>query len=153
MIDLNTARNMALALPGTVEMDHFGIPSFRVKDRIFSTLWIHDNKMMVKLSLIDQSVFSAFDSSVIYPVPNKYGPMGYTLLSTKQRRRKSAFNHRGFTACADKFILSDLWGKILLQATKKVQRCTAFLCCKKEFCTALFYFIMRQPHVIYQRAI
>jgi hypothetical protein len=79
MIDLNTARNMALALPGTVEMDHFGIPSFRVKDRIFSTLWIHDNKMMVKLSLIDQSVFSAFDSSVIYPVPNKYGPMGYTL--------------------------------------------------------------------------
>ena len=82
MVDLSTAREMAMSLPGTVEMDHFGIPSFRVNKRIFSTLWIHDNKMMVKLSLIDQSVFTAFDKSVIYPVPNeygKYGSMGYTL--------------------------------------------------------------------------
>jgi len=35
--------------------------------------------MMVKLSLIDQSVFSSFDKAIIYPVPNKYGSMGCTL--------------------------------------------------------------------------
>jgi len=79
MIDLETARQMALSLPGTVEQDHFGIPSFRVNKRIFSTLWIHDNKMMVKLSLMDQAAFSAIDKDVIYPVPNKYGGMGCTL--------------------------------------------------------------------------
>jgi hypothetical protein len=79
MIALETARQMALSLPNTVEQDHFGIPSFRVSKRIFSTLWIHDNKMMVKLSLIDQAAFSVIDGEAIYPVPNKYAGMGCTL--------------------------------------------------------------------------
>lgn len=79
MIDLATARRIALSLPDTIEQDHFGIPSFRVNKRIFSTLWMHDNKMMVKLSLIDQAAFSAVDKEAIYPVPNKYGDTGSTL--------------------------------------------------------------------------
>jgi len=79
MIDLATARQMAMSMPDTVERDHFGIPSFRVNNRIFSTLWIHDNKMMVKLSLMDQAAFSAIDKDAIYPVPNKYGDTGSTL--------------------------------------------------------------------------
>ena len=78
MIDIETARQMAMALPGTEERDHFGLPSFRVKDRIFSTLWMKENKMMVKLPLIEQSVFSSFNKDIIYPVPNKYGGMGCT---------------------------------------------------------------------------
>ena len=32
------ARRFALALPGTTEEDHFGIPSFRVKKKIFATV-------------------------------------------------------------------------------------------------------------------
>ena len=79
MPDLEDARQIAMSLPNTVEQGHFGIPSFRVNNRIFSTLWIHDNKMMVKLPLIEQSIFSAIDSHAIYPVPNKYGGMGCTL--------------------------------------------------------------------------
>jgi len=78
MVDIEKARQIALSLPGTEERDHFGMPSFRVKNRIFSTLRMNENRMMVKLSLIDQSVFSAFDKAVIYPVPNKHGLMGYT---------------------------------------------------------------------------
>ena len=78
MVDIETARNMAMALPGTEERDHFGLPSFRVKNKIFSTLWVKEKKMMVKLSLIDQSMFSSIDKNMIYPVPNKYGGMGCT---------------------------------------------------------------------------
>ena len=33
------ARQLALALPETVERDHHGRPSFRVSKRIFATLW------------------------------------------------------------------------------------------------------------------
>jgi hypothetical protein len=33
------ARQIALALPGTVEQDHHGRPSFRVRERIYATLW------------------------------------------------------------------------------------------------------------------
>ncbi len=79
MLSLETARRIAMSLPNTVEQDHFGIPSFRVNNRIFSTLWTHDNKMMVKLPLIEQSVFCTIDRSMIYPVPNKWGLQGATL--------------------------------------------------------------------------
>jgi hypothetical protein len=33
------ARRLALALPGTIEQDHYGRPSFRVSGRIFANLW------------------------------------------------------------------------------------------------------------------
>lgn len=80
MVDMETARQMALALPGSVEQDHFGIPSFRANKKIFSTLWMHENKMMVKLPLIQQSIFHSFDPTIFYPVPNKYGDRGATLV-------------------------------------------------------------------------
>jgi hypothetical protein len=80
MVDMETARQMALALPGAVEQDHFGIPSFRANKKIFSTLWTHENKMMVKLPLIQQSIFHSFDPTIFYPVPNKWGEGGATLV-------------------------------------------------------------------------
>jgi hypothetical protein len=42
--------------------------------------------MMIKLSLIDQSVFSAFNPVIIYPVPNKWGLQGCTLFELKEMR-------------------------------------------------------------------
>lgn len=39
MSEPDEARALALALPGAVEADHHGRPSFRVRDRIFATLW------------------------------------------------------------------------------------------------------------------
>jgi len=80
MVDMETSRQMALALPGAVEQDHFGIPSFRANKRIFSTLWTHENKIMVKLPIIQQSIFHSFDPTIFYPVPNKWGAGGATLV-------------------------------------------------------------------------
>lgn len=39
MSSLDQARALALALPGALERDHHGRPSFRVGGRIFATLW------------------------------------------------------------------------------------------------------------------
>ena len=39
MISHDEARAVALALPGAVEQDHHGKPSFRIKGKIFATLW------------------------------------------------------------------------------------------------------------------
>ncbi len=87
MVDLETARQIALALPGAVEQDHHGRPSFRANDQIFATLWAPQNRMMVKLSPIDQSVFHAFDATVFYPVPNKWGLKGATFVELAKVRR------------------------------------------------------------------
>ena len=37
------ARALALALPDAVEQDHHGRPSFRVRGKIFATLWDDDH--------------------------------------------------------------------------------------------------------------
>jgi hypothetical protein len=87
MVDIETARQMAMALPGTQEKDHFGMPSFRVNNKIFSTLWIKENRMMVKLPPIEQSVFNSFDPSVFYPVPNKWGLKGATFVELSEVRQ------------------------------------------------------------------
>jgi SAM-dependent methyltransferase len=39
MVSHDQVRRLALALPGVVEQDHHGRPSFRVAGRIFATLW------------------------------------------------------------------------------------------------------------------
>lgn len=87
MISIDTVRQFVLSLPGTEEYDHFGKPAFRANKRTYSTFWLPEQRVMVKLSLIDQSVFCAFDASVIYPVPNKWGLQGYTLFELNTVRQ------------------------------------------------------------------
>lgn len=87
MVRPETVRKMSLALEGAEELPHFEKPSFRIKKKIFATLDLKNNRACLKLSLIDQSVFSAFDSSVIYPVPNSWGKQGWTFVDLKKVRK------------------------------------------------------------------
>lgn len=87
MIDIETARKIALSLPDTEEYDHFGRPAFKISGkRTFATLWPAELRIMVKLSLIDQSVFNSFDSTIFYPVPNKWGLKGATFIELSKVR-------------------------------------------------------------------
>jgi len=87
MVDIETARQIAMSLAGTVEQDHFGMPSFRVNKKIFSTLRVKEHRMMVSLTPIDQSVFNAFDPAIFYPVPNKWGLKGATFIELDKVRQ------------------------------------------------------------------
>ena len=79
---------MALAFPDVVELPHFDIASFRINKKIFSTLSEKDHIVMVKLSLIDQSVFCAYDKSIIYPVPGGWGKQGATYIELKKIKKR-----------------------------------------------------------------
>jgi hypothetical protein len=81
MVTVETFRQMALSFPGTVELPHFDRASFRINKKIFTTLSEKDKLAMVKLSLIDQSVFCAFDKTIIYPVPGGWGKTGATYIN------------------------------------------------------------------------
>jgi predicted DNA-binding protein (MmcQ/YjbR family) len=87
MISVLTLRNIALSFEGAEELPHFEKTSFRVKKKIFATLDLKNNLACLKLSLINQSVFSAFDSSVIYPVPNAWGKQGWTYVDLRKVRK------------------------------------------------------------------
>ena len=47
-VSTDEARSLALSLPEAIEQDHHGRPSFRVRGKIFATLW-NDDRMNVML--------------------------------------------------------------------------------------------------------
>lgn len=87
MVDLETFRKIALSFPGAEELPHFDIPSFRVKKKIFATLREKENRAMLKLSPLSQSVFCAYDISVFFPVPGGWGKKGATFVDLKKVRK------------------------------------------------------------------
>ena len=97
MIDIATVRKLALSFDGAVELPHFELTSFRINKKIFATMDIKKKRVCLMLSLIDQSVFSAFDKSIIYPVPNKWGKKGATYVEL-QKVRKDIFQDALTTA-------------------------------------------------------
>ena len=87
MVDPETFRQLALSFPDAVELPHFEKTSFRVNKKIFATLDIKKKRACVMLSEIDQSVFSVFDKTIIYPVPNKWGDKGATFIELQSVRK------------------------------------------------------------------
>jgi hypothetical protein len=87
MVSVETVRQLALSFPETDEHPHFDKKAFRVKKKIFATLDEKKNRVMVKLTLVDQSVFCAFDPAVIYPVPGGWGRQGATFVELKKIKK------------------------------------------------------------------
>src|SRR5688500_3917693 len=75
---------VASSFPEVVQLPHFEKLSFRVKKKIFATLSEEKSIAMVVLSLIDQSVFCAFNKEIIYPVPGKWRMQGCTYIELKK---------------------------------------------------------------------
>jgi hypothetical protein len=88
MISIQQARKAALSLPEAEEKKHFDIPDFRIKNKVFATLHEKENRMVVKLTVVDQSVFCAFDKQVIFPVPGGWGRQGWTFINLKKIRKE-----------------------------------------------------------------
>lgn len=82
MCSLEEFTQMALELNGASEKPHFDRTSFRTK-KIFATLDTIRGSANLKLSLEDQSTFSAIAKDAIYPVNNKWGMQGWTTFELK----------------------------------------------------------------------
>ena len=76
---------LALSFPGTEEYSHFDRRAFKVTGkRIYATLLEKNQTANLKLTPVDQSIFCEYDSSLIYPVPNKWGKQGWTTFELKK---------------------------------------------------------------------
>ena len=78
MISSDAFRQLALSFPEVAEQPHFDKPSFRVGKKIFATLNLKEQRATLKLSEREQDLFSVYDRTIIYPVPNKWGQQGWT---------------------------------------------------------------------------
>ena len=87
MVSVENFRKLALSFDQVVELPHFEKTSFRVNKKIFSTLDLNSEIAMVKFTEIEQSVFCAFDKTIIYPVPGAWGKKGATFIELKKVRK------------------------------------------------------------------
>lgn len=88
MVSIDTFRKLALSFPEATEELHFEKTSFRVKKKIFATYDDIKRRACIKLSEIDQDVFSSSDKSIIFPVDNKWGKQGWTLIEMSKVRKE-----------------------------------------------------------------
>ena len=88
MVAIDTFRKLALSFEDATEQPHFEKISFRIKNKIFATLDTTNKRAVLKLSLIDQSVFCAFDKTVLYPVNGSWGKQGWTTVELKKVKKQ-----------------------------------------------------------------
>ena len=84
MVSPDAFRKLALLFPEATEEPHFEKTSFRVNKKIFATYDDKNQRACLKLSEINQDVFCSIDKTVIYPVGNKWGKQGWTLVELKK---------------------------------------------------------------------
>lgn len=84
MVSIDISRKLALSFPEATEAPHFEKISFRVRKKIFATYDATQKKACIRLSEIDQDVFSSPDKTIIYPVNNKWGKQGWTLIEMEK---------------------------------------------------------------------
>ncbi len=110
MVSINTFRKIALSFPETTELPHFDNISFRIRNKIFASLSEKKQRACLKFSVIDQSAFCAFDKTIIYPVPNKWGKKGWTFIELKTVKKETILDAltAAFCTLAPKKILKDI---------------------------------------------
>ena len=86
MVSTEAFRKLALQFEESSESPHFEKTSFRVKKKIFATMDVKNKRVVLKLDEVNQSVFSAFDKTIIYPVNGAWGKQGWTILELSKVR-------------------------------------------------------------------
>ena len=81
---------MALSFPEIAEQLHFEKTSFRIKKKIFATLDEKAGIAVLKLSVIDQSVFCDINRAMIWPVEGGWGKQGWTKVDLKTASKNIA---------------------------------------------------------------
>jgi hypothetical protein len=73
-------RRIALALPEATESAHMNHPDFRVRGKIFATLWPKERRGVVKLTPEQQELVTETKPEVFAPVPGGWGRRGATMV-------------------------------------------------------------------------
>src|SRR5690625_2241039 len=87
MASFSTLEQVNLSFPEVTIEPHFEKISFRVKKKIFATYNGKNNIAVVKLSVNDQDAFVSASPN-IYPVDNKWGKQGWTVIELENVTRE-----------------------------------------------------------------
>ncbi len=71
-------KRLALSFPETIESAHMGHPDFRVKGKIFATLWPKQKRGVVMLTPDQQELLVGAEPKIFEPVAGGWGKRGST---------------------------------------------------------------------------
>lgn len=74
-------RRLARALPEVVEGAHSGHPDFRVGGRIFATLWVEEERVVLRLSRAQQAEWVEAEPDRFEAIEGAWGRRGWTNLN------------------------------------------------------------------------
>jgi hypothetical protein len=77
---IEDVRALALMLPEAVEGAHMGNPDFRVGGRIFATLWVEEERVVLKLTPEHQVMLVEAQPDLFAPIAGAWGRRGWTNL-------------------------------------------------------------------------
>jgi hypothetical protein len=80
-------RRVALSFPETAERAHMGHPDFRVRGKIFATIWPDERWGMVKLTTDQQEEFVQAEPAAFAPVKGGWGRQGATSVLLKAAKK------------------------------------------------------------------
>jgi len=67
-----------------IEYDHFDKPAYKVKKKIFATLWLDEKRAVVKLSKLNKPIFCEENHPAIFPVKGAWGKFGWTYVNLNE---------------------------------------------------------------------
>src|SRR5262245_51829220 len=91
-VTVNEFRKLALGFPEASEGAHMGHPDFRVRNRIFASIWPDERWGMVKLSPGQQELIVKSEPRVFVPVKGGWGRRGATNVILRGAKKASVRN-------------------------------------------------------------
>jgi hypothetical protein len=85
-------RRLALSLPEVAASSHQNHPDFRVRGKIFATLWPERGYGVVMLTREEQDVLVGAEPAVFAPVAGGWGLRGSTIVMLDQADEKTVYS-------------------------------------------------------------
>lgn len=79
VVTADEARQVALSMPEAEEHDHWGKPSFRVRNKIFAVIQEDGVSLVVKCTRDDRAAYTTLDPDV-YSVPTSFSNLNYMVV-------------------------------------------------------------------------
>ena len=81
MISISEIRNFIMKLPESLEVDHWGKPSFRLNNKIFAVLQEDGVTLTIKISTQEREIYTQLEPK-IFRVPETFSNLNYMHINT-----------------------------------------------------------------------
>lgn len=107
MMQLEEIRRITLSLPGTEEVEHWGKPSFRINNKIFTVVQDDFKTITIKTTKEERDMYTTM-SPEIFKIPDSFSNLNYMHINLELAKNDEVID-----------LIRNAWGKV---APKKLSR-------------------------------